>query len=33
MLGIASNARILLCDTATDMRKGFEGLSAIVEQT
>lgn len=33
MLGIASNARIFLCDAPTDMRKGFEGLSAIVEQT
>ena len=32
MLGIASNTRIFLCDTPTDMRKGFEGLSAIVEK-
>ena len=32
MLGVASNTRIFLCDAPTDMRKGFEGLSIIVEQ-
>ena len=31
MLAIAGNARIFLCRDAIDMRKGFEGLSGLVE--
>ncbi len=32
MLTVSGNPRIFLCRHATDMRKGFEGLSAAVEQ-
>lgn len=32
MLGLASNARIFLFQGAVDMRKGFEGLGALVSQ-
>lgn len=31
MLALAGNARIFLCREAIDMRKGFEGLSGLVE--
>jgi transposase len=31
MLGLSGKARIFLHHTPVDMRKGFEGLSAIVE--
>lgn len=31
MLAIAGNTRIFLCREAIDMRKGFEGLSGLVE--
>lgn len=30
MLGINSSARIFVCHQATDLRKGFQGLSEIV---
>ncbi len=30
MLALGSGARIFLCNKATDLRKGFEGLSALV---
>ena len=33
MLGLGSGAKIFLCNTATDLRKGFEGLSALVAST
>ena len=33
MISIAGTARILLYDSPVDMRKGFEGLGALVEQT
>ena len=32
MLTLASVARIFCCQQPVDMRKGFEGLSAVVEQ-
>lgn len=31
MLSLTGNARIFLCKKPIDMRKGFEGLSAVVE--
>lgn len=31
MLTFSGNVRIFLCQIATDLRKGFDGLSAIVE--
>jgi transposase len=31
MLAVPGNARIFICKDATDMRKSFESLSAIVE--
>lgn len=31
MLALAANARIFVCNDVVDMRKGFEGLCAIVE--
>lgn len=31
MLSLGSTARIFVCKESTDMRKGFEGLSAEVE--
>lgn len=31
MLAFASNAKIFLCNEAVDLRKGFEGLSVLVE--
>jgi transposase len=33
MLSIAGNARIFLFQNPMDLRKGFEGLSFVVEQT
>lgn len=32
MLSISGSARIFFCKTAMDLRKGFEGLSAKVEE-
>lgn len=32
MLSISGSARIFFCKTAVDLRKGFEGLSAKVEE-
>ena len=32
MLTVPGNARLFLCQTPINMRKSFEGLSAIVEQ-
>ena len=32
MLMVPSNARLFLCQTPVNMRKSFEGLSALVEQ-
>lgn len=31
MLGFAGNAKIFLCSESVDLRKGFEGLSCLVE--
>jgi transposase len=31
MLALPSNAKIFMCKSIIDMRKGFEGLSAVVE--
>jgi transposase len=31
MLGFAGNSKIFLCKEAVDLRKGFEGLSGLVE--
>jgi len=31
MLGLAGNVRLMLYQGAVDMRKGFEGLAALVE--
>jgi transposase len=31
MLSMTGSSRIFLCQQATDLRKGFEGLSAILE--
>ncbi|NGX60356.1 MAG: hypothetical protein KR126chlam3_01529 [Chlamydiae bacterium] len=33
MLALGCGARIFLCNAATDLRKGFEGLSALVAST
>ena len=32
MLSIPANVRVYLCTTATDMRKGFDGLHTLVVQ-
>lgn len=32
MLSFGGRARIFVCQTPVDMRKGFEGLSALVER-
>lgn len=32
MLSIPANVRVYLCTTATDMRKGFDGLQTLVRQ-
>lgn len=32
MLSIPANVRVYLCTKATDMRKGFDGLHAMVVQ-
>lgn len=32
MLTISGSARVFFCSSSTDMRKSFEGLSAIVER-
>lgn len=31
MLALAGNAKIFLCNESVDLRKGFEGLSGLVE--
>lgn len=33
MLALGGGAKIFLCHAATDLRKGFEGLSALVESS
>jgi len=33
VLAISGGAKIFLCNAATDLRKGFEGLSALVESS
>lgn len=32
MIGFSGNARIFICSAPTDLRKGFEGLSSLVQQ-